>query len=79
MFRNPTCWGVFALQSLPSLPTSSTSASTVFFFSFLFAKQKEYTEQGICTRAQEGPWTFVKRFDCTAYAEHNLQVTYRAM
>lgn len=47
------------------------------FFIF-FIKTKEHIEQGICTRAQEGAWTFVKRFDCTAHAEHNQQVIYRA-
>lgn len=58
-----------------------------FFFFFLFFvcmcmcvcfETKEHIEQGICTRAQKGAWAFVKRFDCTAHAEHNQQVIYRA-
>lgn len=55
-------------SSPPLTPASTTYSLTLFLFSLNkeHIEDTEHIEQGICTRAWKGRWTFVKRFDCTA-------------
>lgn len=84
MFRNPRASrgeesstaveGFLLCSPSPRSQPPPPPLQFILFFCFI----EEYTEQGVYSGAQEGPWTFVKRFDCTAHAEHNQQVLYRA-
>lgn len=81
MFRNPRGlggedgWKVVKGFCF-TVPPLTSSLLYLHFDSFFLLK--EHIEQGICNQSSEGAWTFVKRFDCTAHAEHNRQVIYRA-
>lgn len=89
MFRNPrglwggegsavvegSCFPVPPPQFQP--PPPPPQLFFILFYVF-FVKQKNISNKAFVIRAQKGAWTFVKRFDCTAHAEHNQQVIYRA-
>lgn len=59
--------GGFALQSLPSLHFQSLHLLCLFFFCL--------GKKGICSRAQTGAGTCVKRFDWTVHSEDDSSRT----